>query len=104
MVLQKFYETALESIPHNPGFINALSYKFINGADYSLIKYSVGHFAEFIKGLNVLSGLLFQDNCPSPLQRMLERIQRLLSRDEVQRLLKKSAGQELAVSTVLAEG
>jgi DNA mismatch repair protein MutS len=104
MVLQKFYETAIESIPPNPGFVSAFSYKFINGADYSLIKYSVGHFAEFIKGLNAILELLSQNNCPSPLQLMLERIRRLLGRDEVQRLLKKNAGQELPVTTVLAEG
>src|SRR6476620_11451817 len=49
MVLQKFYESAIEPIPRNPGIFGALSYKLFNGADYSLIKYSVGHFAEFVK-------------------------------------------------------
>src|SRR5215831_18597715 len=104
MVLQKFYETAIQSIPHRPGIFGALSYKFINGADYSLIKYSVGHFAEFIKGLNKILELLSQHTCPAPLQTMLERIQRLLSREEIQRLLRKDPAKELSVTTVLVEG
>jgi DNA mismatch repair protein MutS len=104
MVLQKFYETAIQPIPHKPGFFGALSYKFINGADYSLIKYSVGHFAEFIKGLNAILEMLSQNNCPPALQTMLDRIQRLLSRPEVQRLLKKDPHHELSVATVLTEG
>ena len=104
MVLQKFYETAVEAIPHHPGFLSAFSYKFINRADYSLIKYSVGHFAEFIKGLNAILKMLSQHPCPPPLQVMLERIHRLLSREEVQRLLKKNAQQELPATTVLIEG
>ena len=48
--------------------------------------------------------MLSQHPCPPPLQVMLERIHRLLSREEVQRLLKKNAQQELPATTVLAEG
>ena len=104
MVLQKFYETAVEPIPSHPGLISAFTYKFINGADYSLIKYSVGHFAEFIKGLHAILELLSQDNCPVLLQVMLQRIQRLLNRPELQRLLKKDPAHDLPPAMVLTEG
>jgi DNA mismatch repair protein MutS len=104
MVLQKYYETAIEAIPHNPNIFTALSYKLLNGADYSLIKYSVGHFAEFVKGLYAIKEMLSQNNCPSPLQTMLERIQRLLKRTEIKRLLRKESGKDLSLADTLNEG
>jgi DNA mismatch repair protein MutS len=104
MVLEKFYETAIESIPHNPNILNAFTYKFINGADYSLIKYSVGHFAEFVKGLYAINETLSQDHCPSVLNAMLDRIKQLLSRPQVKRLLQKENAKELSVTDTLNEG
>lgn len=104
MVLQKFYETPVESIPHNPNIVSAYSYKFINGADYSLIKYSVGHFAEFVKGLSAIVELLSKNVCPSLLTSMLERIQQLLNRALVKRLLQKESGKDLPVTETLNEG
>ena len=105
MVLEKFYETAVGSIPQNPNIINAVAYKFINSADYSLIKYSVGHFTEFIKGLYTIHEMLSANRCPSSLLVMLERIQRLLNRSpELKKLLQKEPGKELSVSAVLTEG
>lgn len=103
MVLEKFYETAIESIPHRPGIFNAQAYKLINGADYSLIRYSVGHFTEFIRGLSTIAGLLPAD-CPSPLRLMRQRIEQLLRRPEVERLLGKDSKRELSVSEILNEG
>lgn len=104
MVLQKFYETPVESIPNNPNVFSALSYKLLNGADYSLIKYSVGHFAEFVKGLHAINEMLLKNNCPSSLQTMLERIYRLLNRIEIKRLLRKEREKDLALTDTLNEG
>jgi DNA mismatch repair protein MutS len=104
MVLQKFYETAVEPIPNHPNFLNALTYKLVNGADYSLVKYSVGHFAEFVKGLYAIHEMLSQNNCSSPLQTMLERIQRLLNRSEIKRLLRKEREKDLSLADTLIEG
>jgi DNA mismatch repair protein MutS len=104
MVLEKFYETAIESIPQRPGFISAYSYKMFNAADYSLVKYSVGHFAEFVKGLNTVSEMLSQKKCPSFLQTILERIRQLLSRPQLQILLTKESNKDLPVTETLSEG
>jgi DNA mismatch repair ATPase MutS len=104
MVLQKFYETAVEPIPSHPNIFNALTYKFVNGADYSLVKYSVGHFAEFVKGLYAIHEMLSQNNCSSPLQTMLERIHRLLNRSEIKRLLRKEREKDLSIADTLIEG
>lgn len=104
MVLQKFYETPVESIPHNPNIFNAYTYKIINSADYSLVRYSVGHFAEFVKGFNAIVQMLLQNDCPSSLQAMLERVQQLLNRPLVKRLLQKESGKDLPVKETLNEG
>jgi hypothetical protein len=43
MVIERFYETALDEIPGNPNILNATAYKLFHGPDYSLLRYSLGH-------------------------------------------------------------
>ncbi len=104
MVLEKFYETALEEIPHNPNTVNALMFKLVNRADYSLIEYSVGHFYEFIKGLNTIREILSDPKNPPVLIVMLERIQGLLNKGGIHNLLQKKEGKNLSASEILENG
>jgi DNA mismatch repair protein MutS len=50
MVIDKFYETAIDPIPQAENLPAALSYKIFHGPDYSMVRYSVGHFADFRQG------------------------------------------------------
>jgi len=47
MVVEKFYDTPLESFPRGTTFLECWWYKIMNGPDYSLTKYSVEHFIDF---------------------------------------------------------
>src|SRR5690606_31319619 len=38
MVVDRFYSSNIDSVPANPNLLNALSYKIIHSADFSLIK------------------------------------------------------------------
>ena len=58
MVIERFYETAIDDIPHGQNLPAALSYKVFHSADYAIVRYSVGHFADFVRGMNILVNLL----------------------------------------------
>ena len=72
MVMERFYETALDEIPQAQNLPAALSYKLFHAPDYSLLRYSVGHFADFIRGMNQLVALLTVPGCPALLGDLLQ--------------------------------
>src|ERR1700752_4419476 len=51
MVIDRFYETAIDDIPYGQNLPAALSYKIFHSADYAIVRYSVGHFADFVRGM-----------------------------------------------------
>jgi DNA mismatch repair protein MutS len=81
MVMERFYETALDDIPAAGNLPAALSYKFFHGPDYSMVRYSVGHFADFIRGMTRLLQLLDVAECPPMLGDLLTRARRLLDQE-----------------------
>lgn len=87
MVIEKFYETPIENIPHKPTGINAFFYKILNTQDFSLVKYSVTHFADFIKGLSDISTLLSQQQNPPVLQTIVDHINLLLKKPVIQSIV-----------------
>jgi hypothetical protein len=81
MVMERFYETALDQIPAAGNLPAALSYKLFHGPDYSMVRYSVGHFADFVRGMTRLVQLLDVAECPPMLGDLLTRTRRLLDQE-----------------------
>ena len=50
MVIEKFYESTMDTIPDAPNLLNAYTYKLLHNPDFSMVRYSVGHFADFVSG------------------------------------------------------
>jgi DNA mismatch repair ATPase MutS len=78
MVIDRFYETAIDDIPHGQNLPAALSYKLFHSADYAIVRYSVGHFADFVRGMIGLTKLLDDPGNPPLLAALLEKARRLL--------------------------
>lgn len=104
MVIDKFYETAIESIPKSSNVVSTLTYKYLNGADYSLLRYSVTHFVEFARGLKEIVNLLSQSETPSTLDMMLQRIQAVLNREILHEMLDTPKGKKLSSNEILHFG
>jgi DNA mismatch repair protein MutS len=51
LVMDKFLDYSLDPISENPTTFNSIIYKWLHGEDYSMVKYSVTHFADFYRGL-----------------------------------------------------
>lgn len=90
MVMERFYETAIDDIPHGHNLPAALAYKLFHSPDYSLVRYSVGHFADFVRGMFKLVELLDQVGNPPLLGDLLDRARRLLDQDILVQLTKTS--------------
>ena len=78
MVLERFYDTPVDTIPSSANLPNAILYKALHGPDFSLVRYSVGHFADFISGFRQLIALFDKEQTPKPLLTYIQRAAQLL--------------------------
>ncbi len=104
MVMVKFYDANINTPPSSPGIINTFSYKLINGPDYSLLKYSVTHFADFLRGIKTLVELLDQEETPLLLKRYLLRINDLTDKPLIRSLMQHDKGKELSIKEIITYG
>lgn len=104
MVIERFYETALDEIPSNPNIINATSYKLFHGPDFSLLRYSLGHFADFTRGMESLVKIFEVDDCPAMLGAYLHRVKFLLNSDVVRSMNQLGRGTPLSLTQTVYYG
>ncbi|MEO5685590.1 MAG: DNA mismatch repair protein MutS [Chitinophagaceae bacterium] len=95
MVIEKFYESPVDTIPDSPNFLNALSYKILHSPDYSLVRYTVGHFADFARGFKELSAVFDNDNTPPTLRLYIQRAAQLINHEAISTLAATKKGDVL---------
>jgi DNA mismatch repair protein MutS len=83
MMIYKFYESSVDQIPARPTVSSANIYKIFHGPDYSLVKYSIGHAFDFIKGLQKIISLYLNDEVPKNLQRILYKATVLMDKQQL---------------------
>ncbi len=104
MVMEKFFETSVDDIPAGGNLVNAGLYKILHGPDYSIVRYSLSHFADFVRGMHAIIDLFSQEDCPKLLGSLLERAGYLLSNDTIESLAKTRPGSKFTVSSVIHYG
>ncbi len=95
MVMERFYETPLDKIPASHDPVSARMYQLLHAPDYSLTRYSIGHFADFIRGILSIMAIGKKIACPSMLNLLLERAGKLLSSGYHSCTGKKKSGDKL---------
>jgi DNA mismatch repair protein MutS len=80
MVITRFYESSIDPIPSSANFMEALSYKVFHSPDFSLVRYSLTHFADFLRGMHKLTELFDNDATPATLRRFMSRAKDLIGR------------------------
>ncbi|MEP7164699.1 MAG: DNA mismatch repair protein MutS [Ferruginibacter sp.] len=71
MVIERFYEANIDPIPAGASSFSAYNYKLLHSPDFSLVKYSVSHCFDFIKGMKLLVSNYLADDSPAPLKKIL---------------------------------
>ncbi len=104
MVMERFYETPLDKIPayHDP--VSAGMYQLLHAPDYSLTRYSIGHFADFIRGMLYITAILKNRDCPPLLKELIERVNKLLSPAILRQIAEKKSSDKLQASHVVEYG
>jgi DNA mismatch repair ATPase MutS len=92
MVITRFYESTLDTIPGSNDVVNAMSYKIFHAPDYSLVKYSLTHFADFLRGMRQLIDIFDNDETPPILRRFIFRAKDLMRREPAVEMSLKPAG------------
>ena len=96
LVMDKFMDYSLDPISEAPASFNNLFYKMLHSEDYSMVKYSVTHFADFYRGIRKIAELLDGLDLPVNIQLYIDRIQGLLKEQPLQRLSETEPGQKFS--------
>lgn len=86
LMMDKFLDYNLDPVPQKPNSVNSFTYKVLHKQDYSMLKYSVKHFADFYRGLKKLLYVLSNTELPAHLSFYLERIMDVLKEGPLQQL------------------
>jgi len=96
LMIDKFMDYALDPISEHPGTFNNMLYKWLHSEDYSLLKYSMGHFADFYHGLKTIAELLEDLDLPPNIKLYIDRITGLLKHPPLKKLAATEAGQKFS--------
>jgi DNA mismatch repair protein MutS len=102
MMIYKFYESSIDEPPSRAAPISAYLYKLLHGPDFSLIKYSVGHAFDFIKGMKQICSVFLQDNTPRNLKKLLEKASVLIEKFHFQVVFNNEKAEDLSNSEMLS--
>ena len=93
MVIEKFLDYNLDPVPENPNLVSSQLYKLLHSEDYSMVKYSIKHFADFFRGMKVLSVLFADIDLPTYFKFYIDRISHLLREPSLKQLADTLPGQ-----------
>jgi DNA mismatch repair protein MutS len=104
LMIHKFLDYALDPISENPNSLNSITYKWLHSEDYSMVKYSMVHFADFYRGLAKIGELLDGIELPAAIRLYIDRIVRLMKEPPIQRLASTKPGEKFGVRANLYYG
>jgi len=104
MVIENFFETAVDNYPTHPNFLSDFLYKLISGSSFSVTKYSVIHFVGFIKDIETIASVLKQDCHSKQVLAWCERINLLLKVPILQTILQWKKERKLSPNEILKVG
>lgn len=103
-VIERFYETNLSPIPENASFYHAKLYSILQKADFSLLKFSVNHCFDFIKGLKSIVHLLSNFETPTLLKNALHDIEKLTQKKSLEIIDKNEQFNQLTGKEIMQLG
>jgi DNA mismatch repair protein MutS len=97
LVMNKFMDYALDPISENLNSFNSVLYKWLHGPDYSMVKYSIVHFADFYRGIKNIARLLEDLDLPIGIKIYIDRISQVLREPPLAHLSRTERGEKFSV-------
>jgi DNA mismatch repair protein MutS len=104
MVLEKFYETAIEQYPKQPSIFNSFYYQLFHAPDYSITKYTIEHTIEFLKGMQKIVDLNAAIPLSAQMQFWINSMVHILNKSTIKEMIAVEKGAKLSASKILAFG
>ncbi len=101
LMVERFFESNINLIPAKPTALSAFSYKLLNSHDYSLVKYSVRHCFDFIKGMKQAITFYLQSDTPQLLKKQLEEAKRMLDKEALNIITENKIASDLSPAQML---
>lgn len=92
LVMDKFMDYALDPISPATNSLNNLFYPWLHLEDYSMLKYSVTHFADFYRGIKKIAVLLGDADLPPHIKIYIERVAQVLKEPALAQLAEAKRG------------
>lgn len=102
LMIYKFYENTIDEPPSRPSPITAYLYKLLHGPDFSLIKYSMVHAFDFIKGMQQIVRIFLNDEAPLNFKKVLQKAQVLIERHQFQPIVNKEKSTDFSNHEMLS--
>jgi len=96
LVMEKFLDYALDPISEAPASFNNMLYKWLHSEDYSMVKYSMTHFADFYRGIRKIAELLADLDLPLSIKLYIDRITGLLKEAPLKKLSESDRAEKLS--------
>ncbi|SDC33680.1 MutS-related protein [Niabella drilacis] len=78
LVMDRFLDYALDRVSNSPNVVDAAIYRVLHHADYTMVRFSINHFADFFRSMRQIAVLLKEVELPASFAIYLERIEQLL--------------------------
>ncbi|MFN7688065.1 MAG: MutS-related protein [Sphingobacteriales bacterium] len=104
LVIDRFYDYQLDPLPESANIISAYTYRILHSPDYSLVNFSVGHFADFVRTMKELIALFDGTDVPKKMQQLLERARKLLNFEIIHEIAKRPKDQRYEVAETVYYG
>jgi DNA mismatch repair ATPase MutS len=96
VVMDKFMDYSLDPISQHQTPFNVLSYKWLHSADYSMVKYSITHFADFYRGIKNIASLLEDLELPPGIKIYIDRMVQILKEPALAELSRTEKGKKFS--------
>jgi len=90
MVLEKFYESSIDSYPKIPDALNSFWYQFFHQSDYSLTLFTIQHAIDFLQGMQKIVELTNTIGSKGQLYTITEKIEHILNKTPIQEMIQKN--------------
>ncbi|MGZ8550283.1 MAG: MutS-related protein, partial [Chitinophagaceae bacterium] len=96
LVMDKFMDYSLDPINERANNFNSVLYKWLHSEDYSMLKYSIPHFADFFRGIRDIIALLEGLELPPNISIHIDRIIQIVKQEPLQLLSKTKRGEKFS--------
>lgn len=104
LMIEKFYESQVENIPSQSNIVTSSIYKILYASNFSLVRYSVTHFIDFLQGMSTIYQILNKENNPAGLDVLLQRIKMLLAKSVAQQMIQYKKSKKIPLPIILNFG